>query len=128
MAAAGAFAPVIHPGHHIPVRTRPARSSDPRTAVCRHYCSYDPAGNRTAEQIDDAVSGASYNNMNQLVTQQAGGALEDRLLNFQSHYQAVAKPFQWRFTRPAPPRRLTGRGLELAPSASVQYGDEAGGA
>ena len=26
-------------------------------------------------------------------------ALEDRLLNFQSHYQAVAKPFQWRFTR-----------------------------
>jgi hypothetical protein len=26
-------------------------------------------------------------------------ALEDRLLNFQSHYQAVAKPFQWRYTR-----------------------------
>jgi RHS repeat-associated protein len=35
----------------------------------------DPAGNRTAEQIDDAVTGASYNNMNQLVSQQAGGAL-----------------------------------------------------
>ncbi len=26
-------------------------------------------------------------------------ALEDRLLNFQTHYQAVAKPFRWRFTR-----------------------------
>jgi hypothetical protein len=39
-----------------------------------HY-AYDPAGNRTAEQIDDAVTGASYNNMNQLVSQQAGGAL-----------------------------------------------------
>ena len=35
----------------------------------------DPAGNRTAEQIDDAVTGASYNNMNQLMSQQAGGAL-----------------------------------------------------
>jgi RHS repeat-associated protein len=35
----------------------------------------DPAGNRTAEQIDDAVTAASYNNMNQLVSQQAGGAL-----------------------------------------------------
>jgi RHS repeat-associated protein len=35
----------------------------------------DPAGNRTAEQIDDAVTDATYNNMNQLVSQQAGGAL-----------------------------------------------------
>lgn len=26
-------------------------------------------------------------------------ALEDRLLAFQQHYQAAAKPFQWRFTR-----------------------------
>ena len=41
----------------------------------RYYYSYDPAGNRTAEQIDDAVTSASYNNMNQLVSQQAGGAL-----------------------------------------------------
>ncbi len=41
----------------------------------RYYYSYDSAGNRLAEQIDDAVTGASYNNMNQLVSQQAGGAL-----------------------------------------------------
>jgi hypothetical protein len=26
-------------------------------------------------------------------------ALEERLLNFQTHYQSAAKPFQWRFTR-----------------------------
>lgn len=26
-------------------------------------------------------------------------ALEDRMLSFQAHYQAVARPFQWRFTR-----------------------------
>ena len=25
--------------------------------------------------------------------------VEDRLLRFQDHYQAVARPFQWRFTR-----------------------------
>ena len=41
----------------------------------RYYYAYDPAGNRTAEQVDDATTGASYNNMNQLVSQQAGGAL-----------------------------------------------------
>jgi RHS repeat-associated protein len=35
----------------------------------------DSAGNRLAEQIDDVVTSASYNNMNQLVSQQAGGAL-----------------------------------------------------
>ncbi|MBI2864337.1 MAG: IS630 family transposase [Chloroflexi bacterium] len=26
-------------------------------------------------------------------------ALEERLLNFQSHYEQIAKPFEWRFTR-----------------------------
>jgi hypothetical protein len=41
----------------------------------RYYYAYDPAGDRLAEQIDDAVTGATYNNMNQLVSQQAGGAL-----------------------------------------------------
>ena len=25
--------------------------------------------------------------------------LEDRLLQFQAHYEEVAKPFEWRFTR-----------------------------
>jgi hypothetical protein len=26
-------------------------------------------------------------------------ALEDRLLRFQTHYEQVAKPFEWKFTR-----------------------------
>jgi RHS repeat-associated protein len=52
------------------------KSTDPiPVTLKRYYYSYDPAGNRTAEQIDDAVTSASYNNMNQLVSQQAGGAL-----------------------------------------------------
>jgi RHS repeat-associated protein len=51
-------------------------STDPSPAILkRYYYTYDSAGNRTAEQIDDAVTSASYNNMNQLVSQQAGGAL-----------------------------------------------------
>ncbi|MGH7552983.1 MAG: RHS repeat-associated core domain-containing protein, partial [Longimicrobiales bacterium] len=36
---------------------------------------YDGVGNRTGEQIDDAPSVASYDNLNQLVSVQAGGAL-----------------------------------------------------
>jgi hypothetical protein len=49
---------------------------DPTPAILkRYYYSYDSAGNRTAEQIDDATTAASYNNMNQLVSQQVGGTL-----------------------------------------------------
>jgi RHS repeat-associated protein len=52
------------------------KSTDPTPAVLkRQFWSYDPAGNRTAEQNDDAVTGAAYNNMNQLLSQASGGAL-----------------------------------------------------
>jgi YD repeat-containing protein len=52
------------------------KTTDPTPAILkRYYYAYDSAGNRTAAQIDDAVTSASYNNMNQLVSQQAGGAL-----------------------------------------------------
>ena len=52
------------------------KSTDPTpTILKRQFWSYDPAGNRTAEQNDDAVTGAAYNNMNQLLSQAAGGAL-----------------------------------------------------
>jgi hypothetical protein len=37
--------------------------------------AYDSAGNRTTEQTDDSLMGATYNNMNRLVSQQAFGAL-----------------------------------------------------
>jgi RHS repeat-associated protein len=52
------------------------KSTDPTPQILkRYYYGYDPAGNRTAEQIDDAVRSWTPNNMNQLVTEQAGGAL-----------------------------------------------------
>jgi hypothetical protein len=40
--------------------------------------------------------------------------LEDRLLRFQEHYQQVAKPFEWRFTRRDLARLL--RKLESRPN------------
>jgi RHS repeat-associated protein len=36
---------------------------------------YDPAGNRTGDQTDDAAMAGSFNNLNQLLARQAGGAL-----------------------------------------------------
>ncbi|MGH9022917.1 MAG: RHS repeat-associated core domain-containing protein, partial [Acidimicrobiia bacterium] len=45
------------------------------TAPNRFGYAYDSAGNRNAEQLDDAVTGATYNNLNQLLSQQPGGAL-----------------------------------------------------
>jgi hypothetical protein len=44
--------------------------------------------------------------------------LEDRLLAFQEHYQTVARPFQWRFTR-RDLRRLTAK-LRTVPDALPQ--------
>jgi RHS repeat-associated protein len=52
------------------------KSTDPTPAILRRYgYAYDPAGNRLVEQIDDQVTGASYNNMNELVSQQPAGLL-----------------------------------------------------
>lgn len=52
------------------------RTTDPNPTILKRYrYAYDPTGNRTAEQVDDVVTGASYDNMNRLSTQQPGGAL-----------------------------------------------------
>jgi RHS repeat-associated protein len=52
------------------------KSTDPTPAILKRYAyAYDPAGNRTAEQIDDAVTGASYDTMNRIVTQHPSGTL-----------------------------------------------------
>lgn len=52
------------------------RTTDPTPTVLKRYrYAYDPAGNRTAEQIDDVVTAATYDSMNRLVSQQPGGAL-----------------------------------------------------
>jgi YD repeat-containing protein len=52
------------------------KSTDPTPAVLKRYAyAYDPAGNRLSEQIDDVVTGASFNSVNELVSQRAAGAL-----------------------------------------------------
>jgi RHS repeat-associated protein len=52
------------------------KSTDPTPAILSRYAyAYDPAGNRLVEQIDDQVTGASYNNVNELVSQQPAGLL-----------------------------------------------------
>ncbi len=45
------------------------------TVLKRYGYQYDKAGNRTSEQIDNAVTSAKYNNVNQLTTQQSGGPM-----------------------------------------------------
>jgi YD repeat-containing protein len=51
-------------------------STDPTPVTLKRYAyAYDSAGNRTAEQVDDAVMAGSHNERNQLETLQPGGAL-----------------------------------------------------
>jgi hypothetical protein len=51
-------------------------TTDPTPTVLQRFgYAYDAGANRTAEQIDDAVTGATHNSLNQLVSQQPGGAL-----------------------------------------------------
>jgi RHS repeat-associated protein len=50
-------------------------TDQPPSVLKRYVYTYDAAGNRTSEQIDDAVTGATYNNMNQLVSQQPAGGM-----------------------------------------------------
>jgi RHS repeat-associated protein len=47
----------------------------PQTVLQRFHYAYDPAGNRTVEQIDDAVTLSAYDNLNRLTTQAPGGPL-----------------------------------------------------
>ncbi|MGH6690646.1 MAG: RHS repeat domain-containing protein [Gammaproteobacteria bacterium] len=52
------------------------QATDPQQTVLQRYAyAYDAAGNRTIEQIDDAVTGFTYNAVNELVSQRAVGAL-----------------------------------------------------
>ena len=52
------------------------KSSDPTASILNRYAySYDPAGNRLTEQIDDSVVGATYNNVNELLTHSPSGAV-----------------------------------------------------
>ena len=52
------------------------KTTDPVPTVLATYTyRYDPAGNRTAEQIDDQLIGTTYDALNRLVSQQPAGAL-----------------------------------------------------
>jgi RHS repeat-associated protein len=44
----------------------------------RYRYAYDPAGNRTVEQVDDAATLSTHDSMNRLLTQVPGGALAFR--------------------------------------------------
>ncbi len=48
---------------------------NPPPVPSRFAYAYDPAGNRTAEQLDDTVTSATHNSLNALVSTQPGGAL-----------------------------------------------------
>jgi RHS repeat-associated protein len=52
------------------------RTTDPTPVTLKRYgYAYDPVGNRTTEQIDDAPMQSSYDTRNRLASQQPGGAL-----------------------------------------------------
>ena len=52
------------------------QTTDPTPTVLKRYAyAFHPAGNRTSEQLDDAVTSASYDALNRLTSQQGGGAL-----------------------------------------------------
>ncbi|MFA5204961.1 MAG: RHS repeat-associated core domain-containing protein [Lentisphaeria bacterium] len=46
------------------------------SAILKQYgYTYDPAGNRTSEQVDNTVNSAAHNNLNQLLSRQGGGKM-----------------------------------------------------
>jgi RHS repeat-associated protein len=72
------------------------RTIDPTPVILkRHVYSYDLAANRTTEQIDDSATGATYDNMNRVVSQQPGGALRFKgTLNEAATVTVQTKPAQ----------------------------------
>jgi YD repeat-containing protein len=52
------------------------KATDPQSTILKRYgYTYDPAGNRTAEQIDDNVTLATHDSLNRLLTHQGGGTI-----------------------------------------------------
>ena len=47
----------------------------PQTVLKRYAYAYDPGGNRTVEQIDDAITLSAYDNLNRLTSQAPGGPM-----------------------------------------------------
>jgi RHS repeat-associated protein len=55
--------------------TAATATQGPGPTVKRYRYAYDAAGNRSADQVDDAVTQATHDNMNRLLSQQPGGVL-----------------------------------------------------
>ena len=52
------------------------RTTDATPTILKRYAyTYDPAGNRTVEQVDDSPVLSAYDNMNRLSSQTAGGTM-----------------------------------------------------
>jgi RHS repeat-associated protein len=47
----------------------------PQTVLKGHAYAYDPAGNRTIEQADEAIMLSAYDNLNRLISQAPGGPM-----------------------------------------------------
>jgi len=57
------------------ISTATVTGPTPLPVPSRFRYAYDSAGNRSAEEQDDAVTGATYNNLNQLTSRQPGGTV-----------------------------------------------------
>src|SRR5206468_9550015 len=50
------------------------KATDPQETIIQRYAyAYDPAGNRTSEQISDVLTAATHDRLNRLLSQQADG-------------------------------------------------------
>ncbi len=52
-----------------------AEAANPAAVIKRHSYQYDPAGNRTSEQLDGSVNSAAHNSVNELTGTSGGGKL-----------------------------------------------------
>jgi RHS repeat-associated protein len=82
-------------------------TNTPATVLNRFTYSYDSAGNRIAEQIDDTLLGAIHDNMNRLVSQEPTGGLtfsgnvsEPADVLIQGHKATVSSDNSFRATVP----------------------------
>ncbi|MDE3156179.1 MAG: hypothetical protein KGN76_13845 [Acidobacteriota bacterium] len=55
--------------------TTAVKTAADQTVLGREAYTYDPAGNRTTEQVDDVVTGATYDTLNRLTAHTASGVL-----------------------------------------------------
>ena len=70
------------------------KTTDPVPLVLKTYTyAYDLAGNRTAEQVDDQLTGATYDVLNRLLSQEPAGALAvEGTVNEPSSVSVQGKP------------------------------------